>query len=206
MENVQVKRGRAAIGGVAKNRRTLQETPDPMLEVIGFFVGEDLRGCLINFALHPTVLGAENLLYSADYPGYVRNIVSEHHPGCTTLMLNGAAGNINIGYSADASALGEAMNFRTFRKAEEVGCGIAQGALAALKEGWNMEKSLISVGSSEVRLPLKKLPCLGELAEEITSLQQVGSETDRAMDVKRIYLECLRDAIKKHELEGAMNS
>lgn len=49
---------------------------------------------LVNFTCHPVVLGPENLLISADYPGVMKGIVEEELGG-ECLFLQGAAGDIN---------------------------------------------------------------------------------------------------------------
>ncbi len=49
---------------------------------------------LINFACHPVVLGPENLLISADYPGVATRLVEEELGG-QCMFLQGAAGDIN---------------------------------------------------------------------------------------------------------------
>ena len=49
---------------------------------------------LVNFQCHPVVLGPENLLISADYPGVMRGLV-EDALGGECLFLQGAAGDIN---------------------------------------------------------------------------------------------------------------
>jgi neutral ceramidase len=187
MEEVEVKRGQGVLQGIAKDRHFLQETPDPTLQVLGFYAGSRLKGCVVNFALHPTVLGAENLHFSADYPGYVRKYLAQHYQGCTTLILNGAAGNINIGYSADASALGEKMNFRTFEKAQEVGLAMAQRALLVLEDSLVMDEVKLSALCRKIRLPLKKLPSLVQLDDEISGLE----------GLQRVYRECVRDTVKR---------
>lgn len=208
MQNVQVKCSKRTIYGIAKNRRSLEETADPSLQIVGFYAGENLLGCLVNFALHATVLGAENLLYSADYPGYIRKSVVKLNPGCHTLVLNGAAGNVNIGYSADASALGEKIYFRTFEKAEEVGSVIAEVALKALEEGPIMEQVQICVGTQEAKLPLKELPSIGELEGQISKVQQEIGQFDpesideRKLSIKKVYLECVRDVIQRFGIQG----
>ena len=205
---MQVRRGKGAVHGVAKNRRSLQETADPNLQAVGFYVGPNLVGCLVNFSLHATVLGAENLLYSADYPGYLRKFVAQRHPNCNTLVLNGAAGNVNIGYSADASALGEIIDFRTFEKAEEVGNTLAEAALKALEKGPTMDRIEIRVGTQEVQLPLKQLPTLSELEGQILKMQQAQEQLDpatleaRKLSIKKVYLECVRDVMRRFGLQG----
>jgi hypothetical protein len=49
---------------------------------------------LVNFACHPVVLGPENLLISADYPGVMRSVV-EKNIGGTCMFAQGACGDIN---------------------------------------------------------------------------------------------------------------
>ena len=97
LELVQVRWGAGITEGIAKDRRSLQETPDPNLQVLGFYAGTSLIGCMVNFTLHPTVLGAQNLLYSADYPGYVRNFIARHYPCCKTLCFYCVIHSTSIG-------------------------------------------------------------------------------------------------------------
>jgi hypothetical protein len=50
---------------------------------------------LMNFAAHPTVLGAENMTYSADFVGYARNAVERMIGGdVMAIFANGAQGTI----------------------------------------------------------------------------------------------------------------
>jgi len=108
--------------GIGKNRRGNKEEIDPELGIIKV---QDLKGTIkaifLNFTCHGTVLDANNLLISADYPAYIYKFLSEIYPDTIILFTNGAAGDINIGYSADDSAFGEKMSIRTFENAEKIG-------------------------------------------------------------------------------------
>lgn len=78
------------------NRERIPTSPvDYQLAVIRV---ERLNGkpiaTLINFACHPVVLGPENLLISADYPGVATRLV-EDELGGQCMFLQGAAGDIN---------------------------------------------------------------------------------------------------------------
>jgi neutral/alkaline ceramidase-like enzyme len=53
------------------------------------------RALLVNYACHPSVLGPDNLQYSADYPGAMKRYVEAQVPGATCLFVQGGAGNIN---------------------------------------------------------------------------------------------------------------
>jgi hypothetical protein len=68
---------------------------DCMLGVIRFeALGGELLVTLVNFTCHPVVLGPENLLISADYPGVMMKVV-EAELGGTCMFANGACGDIN---------------------------------------------------------------------------------------------------------------
>jgi Neutral/alkaline non-lysosomal ceramidase, N-terminal len=51
---------------------------------------------LVNYACHPVVLGADNLRYSADFPGVMNRVVQQELGGQTlSFFLQGAPGDIN---------------------------------------------------------------------------------------------------------------
>lgn len=54
----------------------------------------DTIATLVNFQCHPVILGPENLLISADYPGVFTRLVEESLGG-QCMFLQGAAGDIN---------------------------------------------------------------------------------------------------------------
>ena len=211
LKPVKVKVGSAEVGGVAKNRRSLEPSPDPEINFVGFYAGDALTGCLVNFPLHATVLGAENRLFTADYPGYLRRTISKTHPNCRTLFLNGAAGNINIGYSADASALGEVFDFRTYAKAAEVGEKLGTAVIRGLDAVDWVDDAIVEVRNSEVPLPLKELPSLtqldGEIAKKAQTIEQLRLQGTNPKEVgkvelEKIYLECLRDSVLRRGIDG----
>jgi neutral ceramidase len=53
------------------------------------------RAVLVNYACHPSVLGPDNLEYSADYPGAMKRYVESQAPGAVCLFIQGGAGDIN---------------------------------------------------------------------------------------------------------------
>ena len=194
MKSVTMKAGSASCPDVAKDRRNLEPSLDSQVNLIGFYAEQELVGCVVNFPLHATVLGAENRLYSADYPGYLRRTIQDNHPQCCTLFLNGAAGDINIGYSADASALGERFDFRTFEKAAEVGERLAEAVVSGLDRAHQVSDPILEVGINEVALPLKDPVGLDELNCRILD-HRINKR-----ELKAIYLECLKDSILRQNL------
>lgn len=54
-----------------------------------------VRAVLVNYACHPSVLGPDNLEFSADYPGAMKRYVEQQIPGAMCLFVQGGAGDIN---------------------------------------------------------------------------------------------------------------
>jgi neutral ceramidase len=53
------------------------------------------RAVLVNYACHPSILGPDNLEYSADYPGALKRAVEAQMPGALCLFVQGGAGDTN---------------------------------------------------------------------------------------------------------------
>ncbi len=54
-----------------------------------------LRGLLVHFAAHPTILGPGNLQISAEWPGATCDAIERAHPGATALVLQGVEGDVS---------------------------------------------------------------------------------------------------------------
>ena len=97
--------GSACDPKVAKNRRHAGGITDSALPVLQF---ADSRGkviaTIVSYACHPVVLGADNLMWTADYPGSVREQLEAHSPGSVAIFLTGCAGDANTGHAAHASS------------------------------------------------------------------------------------------------------
>lgn len=113
--------------GVARNRRHADGPVDRALPVL---VARNTAGepiaILASYACHPVVLDATNLLWTADYPHFLRKELEAAYPGATALFLTGCAGDINTGHSAHSSLKLEENPARTFAAAEAIGKRIAK--------------------------------------------------------------------------------
>ncbi len=80
-----------------RNAERLPSHPvDPTLSVLRIRdAGGMLRAMVVHYACHPSVLGPDNLQYSADYPGALRRYIESRIPGARSLFVQGAAGDIN---------------------------------------------------------------------------------------------------------------
>ena len=97
-----------------RNRHSKIE-PKPVDRELAVIRVDDMNGnpiaIAVNFAAHPTSIDAEQMVYSADYPGSLKKRVREVMK-CECLFLQGAAGDLStdrrgLDYRAYGSALGD---------------------------------------------------------------------------------------------------
>lgn len=117
--------------GVARNRRRAGGPVDSAVPLVRFVGPDDTTiAVVVSYACHPVVLGADNTLWTADYPGVVRTELEERYPDGVALFLTGCAGDANTGHSAAASMSTVPSSTRTFEEARNVGRRIASAAAA----------------------------------------------------------------------------
>ena len=103
-----------------ENRRGIPTSPvDKSVAVVAIDTpaGEPIA-TLVNLAIHPVVLGPENLACSADYPGAMMAKV-ERDVGGQAMFLQGAAGDINPFW--DKTPLGDGAYEQMQRMGETIG-------------------------------------------------------------------------------------
>ncbi len=135
---------------------------DRKVEVIQFLsTGNKSVATLTNFACHPTVLGADNTLVSADFPsGFYKQMKAKK--GGVNLFLQGAIG----GWVQPENIP------RTFEEAEQRGKGLADVVLAALKNAKTIAGTTIDFRSKVFEIPVhnegfSKLSAAGILKRDI---------------------------------------
>jgi neutral/alkaline ceramidase-like enzyme len=100
--------GIASAQGVAANRLDANGIYDPDIPWLVFV---DATGTIFagvySLACHPTVLGADNLLYSGDLTGALSCLLETRWSGAFILGLTGAAGNISTRFTRAASTFTE---------------------------------------------------------------------------------------------------
>ena len=90
------------------------------------------RALVVNYACHAVVLGPDNRLISADYPGYMARRVERELDGALCLFIQGGAGDINPYMDKQPVAQ------NGFGEAETMGNALAT---AALTVAWKLKPS-----------------------------------------------------------------
>jgi neutral ceramidase len=83
------------------------------------------RAVLVNYACHPSILGPDNLQYSADYPGAMKRYVESQIPGALCAFVQGGAGDINPYRDKEPVAT-------AFQQVEETGQQLGKAVVAIL--------------------------------------------------------------------------
>ena len=140
-------------------------------------------GHLINFSCHAVVLGPDNTLISADYPGYLMSEV-EQTTGAVCLFTNGACGDINPLTTTLRSRMdrGEDVYDRsgeTFQEAELMGKGLAASVIESLQSADFERHPILRCNRLILHIPVKPPASLDEIASRIAELEDIIPRMDR---------------------------
>lgn len=108
-----------------RNQEKLPTSPlDPTVGVIRVDDSNGKpRAVLVNYACHAVVLGPDNRMISADYPGSLARRIEQEFPGAMCLFIQGGAGDINPYLDKQPVAQ------NGFGEAEKMGKALAEEAI-----------------------------------------------------------------------------
>lgn len=210
-EDASIGVGAGDVTGIGVNRRGKNSIDNS----VGVLRVQRLDGrplaILINYTCHAVVLGPDNRLISADYPGYAQRYVKAML-GCEdaiVMFTNGAAGDINTGHSADVSALGGFIPGRTFERADELGKRLADAVMAIL--GGIQESQEVSIDAATCPWEVgyrRDLPSPEETVERIRQLEKRLDELkgSASKDISSIQLDLIYQGIIKRNLKEIGNA
>lgn len=171
--------GKSFCSKIAANRIDPALPSDPSINVLQVVneAGETIA-VLINYTCHPTVLGADNLLISADFPGAAERILEEHFMGkAVALFSNGACGNQSTRFTRRS---------QDFEEVERMGNLLAKSAIEAMENAVSCGDVELRAASRVVELPIRKLPPIEEALEHLKEAKELK---DKAIAEKRPFSE-----------------
>lgn len=170
------RRAQVDVPGIGINRQDRSRGIDDEATILGIdsLDGEAIA-TVLNFGCHAVVLGADNRLYSADYPGAaVRRIESVR--GGVGLFLQGTIGDVN-----------PAAGHGSFDLVEQVGTSLADGALPALESASSTADVSVGVVSGIMDCPMEPAPPGEELdayeADQRAQMQRFAEAGDRIAEL-----------------------
>jgi len=141
---------------------------------------DDLNGkpiaILVNFASHPSILGADNLLYSGDYVSYVQSVVEKAYDGEVTAMFStGAGGDIKI---AVVTEDGTRFRYTDLEDCRRNGTIIAAEAVKVAESIETKPVEMISTKVMQANLPFVALPSIEEMEKAKEAIKRQLAELD----------------------------
>jgi hypothetical protein len=151
--------GVGTVTGIGANRRPTGGPVDDRVTVVRFDdEGGQPLATIVNYGCHPTTLGPNNTLYSADYPGVLCREL-EQAIGGLVVFTTGPQGDVNPGgYSPEGSMVGVVVPWRTFESAETYGRALAATSLAVHHSLRPSPAQRVWGASEVVELARKPLP------------------------------------------------
>ncbi|MBN1883246.1 MAG: hypothetical protein JW885_13850 [Deltaproteobacteria bacterium] len=141
--------GSAAVGNIGTHRNEPERAVDDEL-VFARFVDESggTIARLVNYGCHPTALGPDNLLFSADFVG--AGLSRLDAKGGVFLFLNGGSGDVSTRFTRrDTDRVGERDRFGEI---------LAAAALAARENEKQISGRAVSIQKTAVTVAYRKYP------------------------------------------------
>lgn len=123
----------------------------------------DVIALVFNYACHPTVLGADNLFISADFPGSAARMLEKHFLKSTALFINGACGNQSTRFTRKS---------QDFNEVERIGTCIYESVISALSNMKDTNEFIkLGAAAEKIKLPVKSFPPREVLVENLISAE-----------------------------------
>ena len=175
--------GSSRIDGLGLNRNDPQKgAADQEVSVLRV---DDASGkplaVLFNYGCHPTVMGADNLLISADYPGAARAMLKGVFPQTVFMFTNSAAGDVSTRFTRRGA---------TFSEVTRLGQIMGAAVLQAMNSAEIFDPQMLSAQIVPIDLALKPFPAEAEaqalLAEAKVTLKRLQAEGASAGELRKI--------------------
>jgi hypothetical protein len=146
--------------GIGGNRNAPGRPGDGYLTVLRVETGDGDRVLLYSTACHPTVLSAENLLVSADFPGETSRLL-ERGAVKAALFFNGSAGDVSTRHTRRGAGFEEVRRLARL---------LARQVTAADRAA-RPEDAVLKSSRVDVRLAVRRGPDTARAAETLYRLQ-----------------------------------
>ena len=175
--------GHSTIDGLGLNRNDPQKgAADHQVSVLRI---DDTSGkplaVLFNYGCHPTVMGADNLQISADYPGAARAMLKGLFPQTVFMFTNSAAGDVSTRFTRRSA---------TFSEVTRMGQIMGAAVLQAMNVAEGFDPQMLKARVEPIDLPLKKFPTEAEtqklLAEAKDTLSRLQAEHASSGELRKI--------------------
>ncbi len=171
------------INGVGSNRTDDKLPGDKLLTGFIFKQSNGNNNLLYNYSCHPTVLAADNLEISADFPGAVAKQLNEYKE---VIFINGSSGDISTRYNRKGKGFAEVERFASI-----ISNQIKLNENEAIKQKDKTLKQIAVPIILNTRIPLSINEATNNIKERKCELDKIKAENGSALQAreKKAYLE-----------------
>jgi neutral ceramidase len=180
------------VNGIGANRISPEREYQPKLQVVEFCKASGKKIVLYNYACHPTILHADNLLISADYSGSASKILENTEEIEVALFFNGPCGDISTRFTRVES---------TFAEVNRMGTLLAGEVKLALEKSREYPVYHLKGENVLFELSVRKMADKEELKAELNALKET---LNKAKDSQLSIGETRRIESKIEGLTGAL--
>jgi hypothetical protein len=174
LEQCQIRWGKTEVPGIAVNRISESRDFEPWLNVIEFRgIDTKKKVILYHFPCHPTILHADNLLISADFPGVVSHRLESRGDVEVAAFLNGICGDISTRFTRKAS---------NFIEVERMGSILAESVESVLEDTVPLEVGKLKCAVAPITLKFKEMEDANLQQEKLDNLKRklLAARKDKA--------------------------
>lgn len=152
------------VRSIGKNRRNYSIKSETYLTILSFVsLSDELLAVMFNYNCHPTVLSAENLMISGDYPGAaVKSLEKIYGEDILFIFSNGASGDISTRFT---------RNSQTFDEKDRMGRILAEEVIKGIKRTRYESHNHIILAEKTFVLKERELPDEEQMDKRIIEYQ-----------------------------------
>lgn len=163
--------GSARAAGIGANRNDPALAVDDELSLLTFTASDSTAvGRIIVYGCHPTLLGPDNLLFSADWVGRGRSAVDRGQGG-VSLFVNGAAGDVSTRFTREG---------RDTREMEKYAALFSEAEFRAQKSSAMLSETGIGARTVNIPVSYRMLPERDEAQRTLSEAQEAVAKAVRA--------------------------
>jgi hypothetical protein len=164
LEPVILELGRDQVFGLGHNRNDInEETQDhELLVLVMKSLDGQTKAIWVNYGCHPTILGFDNRLISAEFPGAARQALMRQYPQLVWLFMNGASGDISTRFTRRG---------QNFAEVERAGLLLAGAVLKAMQTAEHLAVDTLQGKTADIQLPLRDFGSLEAARAEANTLE-----------------------------------
>jgi hypothetical protein len=156
--------GRGSVTGIGLNRNDPEN--GPLDDEVILLRVDDQAGTpmavVMNYGCHPTVLGYQNLYFSADFPGAARSALRQIYPDTIFLFTNGASGDVSTRFT---------RRDQSFDEVDRMGRLLAGEVLKQMQTIQSQPEAELRAGTRPVELQFRPFPAPEVAQKEVARLQ-----------------------------------